>query len=340
MGSYLDISLTNMKLVSGFVTAALVGLSHAGPVAQNSEPMEEIPEVFYMKPTQFEISPSQSSGHKSRITMTSEKIPNGGDWNMAYGICRDMDINTEPWCPDSADQAMEVFCNMAAVHLMPNSVATGVLDESEVQNIAGGFWTGASTTFATSIPDTIDHTSLVFGDGSVNDVYTCGDGDGDYYFNFWYRGDYYGDYPGIATPLFTYDTAPGTHGCLTWGDHGGYGDTFEPFSMTNAPCQVDDDSNAKFLLCATSQGMAEQNGEIEMTQANINLVKEAFTILNDPAYAPATTAAPATEAPVTSAPTSDGGETAAPAEGNNNTKIIVIVLLVVVAVVAFTQMKK
>merc|ERR1711898_10546 len=79
------------------------------------------------------------SSHRSRIIMTKEKIPNGGDWNMANGICRDIDLNTEPWCPDSADQAMEVFCNMAAVHLMPNSVATGVLDESEVQNIAGGF---------------------------------------------------------------------------------------------------------------------------------------------------------------------------------------------------------
>jgi len=327
-----------MKLVSGFVTAALVGLSHAGPVSQNSDPMEEIAVAHYMKPTQFEITPAQSSSHRSRIIMTKEKIPNGGDWNMANGICRDIDLNTEPWCPDSADQAMEVFCNMAAVHLMPNSVATGVLDESEVQNIAGGFWTGASTTFASSIPDTIDHTSLVFGDESANDVYTCGDGDGDYYFNFWYRGDYYGDYPGIATPLFTSETAPGTHGCLTIGDHGGYGDNFAPFTMTNAPCNVDDGSNAKFLLCATSRGVDVQANEIEMTQANIDLVKAAFTILNDPSYSPPTTAPPpTTAAPVTSAPT--GGEEAS-AEGSNMKLYAIILVVVVIAVVAFTQMKK
>jgi hypothetical protein len=327
-----------MKLVAGFVTATLVGLSQAGPVSQNSDPIEELTETFWMVPTIHEITGSMDETHKTKIRMSTEKIPNGGNYALAKGVCQDIDFDLAPWCPDTADQAMEVFSNIAAVHLMPNSVANGELDESEIINLAGGMYIGGSGTYDNhpTIPDPIDNSNLVFGDGSANDVYRCGPDEYEIeMWNWWSTGNGYGPYQ--PTPGWTLDSAPATHSCLTIGAHGGYGDTFEPFTMNNVQCEVDDGSNSKFVLCGSFEGAnSARTNQIEMSQANIDLVKEAFALLNDPASAynvPPTTAPPATEAPTTSAPS--------PAAGNNNMKIAaVVVILVIVAVLGFTQMKK
>ena len=156
-----------MKLIAGIST--LVGLAVAGPSARTGMPISPV----WMKSF---VTPTDSFGRgKFYYTLTETEIPNAG--SIAWNTCGDVSgMFGEPYCPNTAAEAEEVYSNLLVEHFMPLSKAAGEFVDEEVDNIVTFALGGKALAYqGRPVPSpTIDHTTLALNDGSANDVYRCG----------------------------------------------------------------------------------------------------------------------------------------------------------------------
>jgi len=293
---------------------SLVGLAVASPVPQDSAMASIASPVWMADRTQI-YDPMMGSGYGVTLTTEPVALDTATDqW------CASVGAGSEPWCPINPTWASVTYSNLAAVMLMPNSVSTGVLDESEIPNLAG-FASGWTTGGACNSP--------AFTTNMQQSMF---------------------DMMGAATTLPLADAA-----CTEIGAHGAQAATFADFEATAVDC-----TESRYVMCynaANPMGgdgfpadgdvthgdvTADATNKLTFDQANVDLVVAAFDIMNDPNYVPPTTAAPTTAAPTTVAPvtTAPAATTDAPAAASNTKWYVIIAVVIVIVAVVVLQMKK
>jgi len=313
-----------MKLIAGIST--LIALAAATPSGRTGAPITPV----WMKSLLSWPHPNTGPYY---YTLTETAIPNAGSiaWNACAGVGG---MFGEPFCPDSAATAEEVYSNLLAEHFMPLSVAAGEFQFEEVDrihNFALGARAQVYSSGPTVIPSTIDHTTLTLADASANDVYKCGTnqfgGKSIFQWNEFAA-------PPPTGPGWTDATAPDTKGCLNLGGHQGYNETWAPMTMKNMPC-----TSSMYLICrsmepsGTTHSGAVTVVKKDMNTVNVEIVKAAFNAAYNSEFV--------TPAPVTVAPVSlDGGEGPAKSGGNQMKIIIAAVVIIVVVIGAFVALKK
>jgi hypothetical protein len=213
----------------------------------------------------------------------------------------------EGYCPDDDADTARIYANLAVENFMPLTAASGVLDESEIANLEG---------VATGIKDGVCNA------GSLGHSHT-----------YSWNNDFDPTDPAMHPTQLTYTNAASTESCVSMGEHGGHGDTFEPFSLKKVSCE-----DRRFVVChlanynnadwKTTDDYDYKNStlriEKEMKTANVDLLKEAFAIKNSAVVTQAPSAAPTTSAPV--------------AAGNK--KMLYAGIAVVIAIIAVVMLKK
>merc|ERR1712191_14028 len=314
---------TIMKLIAGIST--LVGLAVAGPSGRSGVPISPV----WMKSF---VTPEDSFGRGSfYYTLTETEIPNAG--SIAWNTCGDVSgMFGEPYCPNTWEEAEEVYSNLLVEHFMPLSKAAGEFVDEEVDNIVTFALGGRALEYdGRPVPSpTIDHTGLAINDGSANDVYRCGlDAYGGLAMDQWSEWAV----PTPNPPGWADATAPDTKPCLNLGGHQGFNDTWAPFTMKNMLC-----TTSMYVCKDVQQTSNTHDGQVvvvekDMTTLNIEIAKAAFNAAYNSEYAlpteatvPVVVTEPVTETPV--------------AAGSNNMMMIIGVLVVIAIVVAVVVMKK
>ena len=161
-----------MKL---FGITTLIGLTSSAP-QNNNEAQDATPvqTPFWVKHADF-VS-DEYYGDLWHNTIALDEIPEAGI--NIHDICKATSNSGSAWCPQNQDQAMRVFSDLVVRHFMPNSSASGVLDETEVSNIPTSIMTGFRTKqylTPAEIPEPIDNVDFVANrnSGGPNDVYMC-----------------------------------------------------------------------------------------------------------------------------------------------------------------------
>jgi len=326
-----------MKLVG---ISALIGLASAAPLEESTPHhatvLSDSPYWVY----HADYVSMDYYGELWKNTITLEEVPEAGtnSWSICKGT---VDTGGEGFCPRSAEQAMRVYSDLVVRHFMPNSLATGVLDESEVSNIPSGMMTGYRTKdwegndWDGTVPDTIDNVDAVagYGQGGVNDVYDCGPTNSGG--NSWLQN--------IHAPTIEYVDAEAVapNHCLEIGSHGGYGDTFADFKLKNVDC-----AKTAFVMCANAfnpSGGASHGGyafaKFELNSTHVDIMKAAFDIMNDPANQVVEEVVD-NSGSSNSNSTSTGGDSTDAAEGGSNMMLIGGIVVVIVAVALFFVLGK
>jgi hypothetical protein len=312
-----------MKLIAGIST--LIALATANPSGRTGAPVTPV----WMKSFLSWENPMTGPYY---YTLTETAVPNAGSiaWNACSGVGG---LFGEPFCPDNAAVAEEVYSNLLAEHFMPLSVAAGEFQFEEVDKIQT-FALGARAQVLAPpgpqvIPDPIDHTTLTLHDQSANDVYKCGT-------NMFggksiFQWDEFAAPPAYG-PGWTDDTTISSKGCLNLGGHRGFNDTWAPMTMKNMPC-----TSSSFLICRASEPMAAttHSGAVTVVKKNMNtvnveIVKAAFNAAYNSEFV---TPVPITQAPVTTA-------TEEPAKKKGNMMQIIGGIVIIVVIVVVVALKK
>jgi len=327
-----------MKLVG---ISALIGLASAAPVEESSPyhatVLTDTPFWVY----HADYVSMDYYGELWKNTIVLEEVPEAGtnSWTICKGT---VDASAEGFCPRTAEQAMRVYSNLVVRHFMPNSLAAGVLDESEVSNIPASMMTGYRTKdwvgsdWTGTVPEPIDNVDAVanYGQGGANDVYACGPSSSGG--ESWLQS--------IHTPTieFVDATASAPNHCTEIGSHGGYGDTFADFKLKNVDC-----SKASYVMCANPfnpAGSVSHGGypmeEFELNSTLVDIMKSAFDIMNDPANQVVEEEIVDNSGTDSTGDSGNSTSTTEEAAEGGNKMIIIGAVVVVVAVVLFFVLGK
>ena len=331
-----------MKLVG---ISALIGLASAAPIDE----AQDSATIAVATPSWHHHADFQYQGYYSEDyyhTITLDEVPNSGE--TTADICKAQANMAEGWCPDSNDHIMRTYADLVVTHFMPLSAAAGVLDESEASNIPNlmlGYrtktWSNVNEP-AVTLPATIDNALALAerGSDSANDVYDCGPTNGGE--RSWLQRQSRSSTAGFVDATADSAAAP----CLAIGNQGFYGaDVENNFRMKNVAC-----TETMHLVCVQSgnPGANSHGGLatsiVQMNNTNVDILKAAFNLVNDPANAPAEEEADdsSNDAGAGGDSTGDSSTEEPAAEaGMSTTKIIVIAaVVVVVAVVLFLVLGK
>jgi len=311
---------------------SLLGLASATPVAQQEAKSASQSATVLTDPVwvwdEAYIS-DDYYGTNWHMSVSLEEVPNSGE--NIHTICDGLSSMSEGYCPMNEAWAKAVYAELVVRHFMPNSLAAGVLDESEVSNIPASLGTGYRTITwdsAITVPDPIDNIDAVANRGSngPNDVYGCGPVEGD---EAWLQT--------VQNPTigFLDDTAAAPNHCTALGMHNGYGDTFDNFKLKNVPCD-----ETRYVICAdfweptdpTHGGYAVTSHKMNST--NVDILKAAFDIMYDPANQVVE------ETVVENNSGNSTTTTEETTEAGNNKMIMIGGIVVVLGIVAFLVMGK
>lgn len=280
-----------MKLVAPL---SLLGLASATPLAQQAKSAAQASATVTADAPVWSWDSAYIAddyyGTFWHYTLSLEAIPNAGE--NIFSICNGISDSSEGWCPYTEEHAKIVYSDLVVRNFMPNSFAAGVLDETEVSNVPDSLQTGyrtaewSGTGGITEVPDPIDNVEAVatIGSNGPHDVYKCGPA-------LLGNGQAYLQNVGHATERtigFLDDTTPAINKCTALGMHNGYGDDFDNFKLKNTPCD-----ETRYVICAdfwlppygSSHGGYPVVGA-ELDRSAVDLMKEAFNLMYDPANQP------------------------------------------------------